>query len=196
MFYNIIKSIVGVILKIFFRIRVRGARNIPKDGKLILCSNHASNWDPILISIAFPRQIHWMAKKELFKSKFLSNLIFKLGSFPVDRSGADINAIKSALRILKSEGVLGVFPEGTRVKGFDLNNAKSGAILLSTKSKAPILPVYINGNYRPFSSLDIYIGKPTDYAKNIEGKPSSEDYTNMGKELLYDIYNLQNMGGY
>lgn len=196
MFYNIVKSIVGVILKIFFRIKVRGARNIPKDGKLILCSNHASNWDPILISIAFPRQIHWMAKKELFKSKFLSNLIFKLGSFPVDRNGADINAIKNALRILKSEGVLGVFPEGTRVKGFDLNNAKSGAILLSTKSKAPILPVYINGNYRPFSSLDIYIGKPIDYAKSIEGKSSSEDYTNMGKELLYDIYNLQNIGGY
>lgn len=195
MFYNVIKSVVGFILKPFFRIKVYGTENIPHDGKLILCSNHASNWDPILISIAFPRQIYWMAKKELFKTKTLSALVYKLGAFPVDRDGTDITAIKNALRVLKADGVLGIFPEGTRVKGFELKNAKSGAILLSVKSKSPILPIYIRGNYRPFSNIDIYIGESIDYSKNIDKKPSSEEYTNMGEGLLYKIYKLDNIGG-
>ena len=97
MFYNIIKNIAKVILKIFFSIKVHGLENIPSHGKLVLCSNHASIWDPIFISIIFPRQIFWMAKKELFDNKLLSFLINKLGGFPVDRDGSDINAVKTLL---------------------------------------------------------------------------------------------------
>lgn len=195
MFYNIIKNIAKVILKIFFSIKVHGLENIPSHGKLVLCSNHASIWDPIFISIIFPRQIFWMAKKELFDNKLLSFLINKLGGFHVDRDGSDINAVKNAFRVLKNNNVLGIFPEGTRVKGYDLNNAKPGAALLSVKTKSPILPVYIHSNYKIFSKVNVYIGKPIDYSKNLNQKPNSKDYLEISKDLLYKIYNLKNLGG-
>lgn len=194
MFYKIIKTVAGLILKIFFPITVHGLDNIPNDGNLVLASNHASNWDPIFISIGVSRQIHWMAKKELFKNKFLASFLNKLGAFPVDREDTDINAIKNALRVLKDDGILGIFPEGTRVDGFDLSNAKHGAALLSVRSKSPILPVYIESNYKVFRKINIYIGKPINYWKDLERRPSSQDYTTISEDLLSTIYNLK-LGG-
>lgn len=194
MFYKTIKAIAGLILRPFFRIKVYGIENVPTDGKLVLCSNHASNWDPIFISVGIPRQIHWMAKKELFQNKALSFLIKKLEAFPVDREGTDINAIKNALRVLKDDKVLGIFPEGTRVDSFDLKNAKHGAVLLSIRSKSSILPVYIESNYKLFSKVNIYIGETIDYSKELDHKPSSEDYNKISKDLLSTIYSLK-LGG-
>ena len=194
MFYSVIKTIVKFVLILFYRIRVYGLEKIPLDGRLIICSNHASNWDPILISIVFPRQISWMGKKELFKNKVLAYLLNKLTVFPVDRDGSDVGAIKKALKVLKSEGTLGLFPEGTRVKSMDLNNAKSGIALLGFKSKSPILPIYIESNYKIFSKVNIYIGEPVDLIQGIDGRPSADDYLELSKEILIKIYDLKNMG--
>jgi len=191
LFYNVIKFIAAVIFKLFFRIEAHNVENIPLNGKLILCSNHSSNLDPILISIEAPRQISWMAKKELFKTKILSYFINKLGAFPVDREGSDISAIKKALRVLKDEKVLGIFPEGTRVKSMNLENVRSGVSLLGFKSKSPILPVYIKSNYKIFSKVDIYFGQPFYLEKYIDHKPTTEDYIEMSQLILSKIYGLK-----
>lgn len=191
LFYSIIKAIANLTLGFFFRIKVYGVENMPTEGKLVLCSNHASNWDPIFISIAIPRQIHWMAKKELFVNNFVSFLIKKLGAFPVDREGTDINAIKNALRVLNDDKALGIFPEGTRVEKFDLKNAKHGAALLSVRSKSPILPIYIESNYKFFNKVNIHIGEPISYYKDLEHRPSQEDYNRISEHLLSTIYNLK-----
>lgn len=63
MFYNIVKIIVSIFLRIIYRIQVVGKENVPVSGRLVICSNHASNWDPLIISIVFPRQVSWMAKR-------------------------------------------------------------------------------------------------------------------------------------
>ena len=84
-----------------------------------------------------------MGKKELFKNKFFNIFLNWLLVFPVDREVNDIGAVKKALRILKSGGVLGIFPEGTRVKEFNPENAKAGVALLALKSNSPVIPVYI-----------------------------------------------------
>lgn len=194
MFYSFIKTTVKFVLFFFYRIKLYGAGNIPLDGKLIICSNHASNWDPILISIIFPRQISWMGKKELFKNKALAYLLNKLMVFPVDRDGSDVGAIKKALKVLKGEGTLGLFPEGTRVKSLDLNNAKSGVALLGFKSKSPILPIYIESNYKIFNRVNIYIGEAIDLNQAIDGKPSADDYLELSKQILYKIYDLKDIG--
>lgn len=195
MFYNIVKSLAKVILSPFYRIRVYGMENVPSEGRIIVCANHHSNWDPIFISIAFPRQICWMGKKELFKNKLFAKVLRKLNVFPVDRQGSDLGAIKNALRLLREDKILGIFPEGTRVKSMDLNNAKSGVALLSIKSKADVLPMYIDSNYKIFNRVDIYIGQPMDLKEHIEGKPSSEDYLELSKMILRRIYNLKDAGG-
>ncbi|MDR7869981.1 MAG: lysophospholipid acyltransferase family protein [Tissierellaceae bacterium] len=196
MFYSCIKTIAKLILKFIYRVDVYGTENIPTDGRLIVCSNHASNWDPIFISIAFPRQISWMGKKELFQNKIVGFLLAKLTVFPVDRDGSDLGAIKNALRILKEERVLGLFPEGTRVKSINLDNAKSGVALLGVKSKSPVLPVYIESNYKFFNRVNIFIGKPINLNEAINGKPSTEDYLELSKKILSKIYGLKsNIGG-
>lgn len=195
MFYSFVKILLSVILRPFFRIRVYGLENIPLDNSLIICSNHRSVWDPVLISIMFPRQISWMAKKELFKNKFLAYIITKLTAFPVDRDGSDLGAIKKALRILKDDRVLGMFPEGTRVQSLDLDNAKSGIALLAFKSKSPVLPIYINSTYKIFSRVSIYIGEAIDLNDGVEGKLTTDDYLELSKQILIKIYNLEDNVG-
>lgn len=194
MLYNILKHAVGFIFNIFFKVRVHGIENIPSETGFILCSNHTSNFDPLMISCFFPHQINWMGKKELFNNKLLGSFLSKLGAFPMDRDQTDMKSIKNSLKILKSKGVLGMFPEGTRVEKLDLSNAKAGVSLLSIRSKSPILPVYIKSNYKIFNKVDIYYGDLIDFSNNLseyDGKPSTKDYLNMSKELLKTIYSLE-----
>lgn len=192
MFYKVVRSLLGFFLKLFYRFKVTGIENIPMNDKLVICANHKSNWDPVLISIVFPRQIHWMAKKELFKNKILSFIIYKLESFPVDRHDTDITAIKNALRVLKNEKVLGIFPEGTRVDTVDLNNAKAGTALLAIKAQSKVLPIYIGSTYKLFGNVNINIGKPIDLSDNFNKKLNNEEYLDISKNILELIYALEN----
>ncbi len=191
MFYDIVTNIVYVIFSFIFRFKVSGRENIPLEGSLLLCSNHKSNFDPIIISILFPRRISWMAKKEIFNNKILSFIVRRLGAFPVSRNEVDISAVKKSLKILKEDRVLGIFPEGTRVNKLDLNNAKAGVSLLAIRSKSPVLPVYIESNYKLFSKVKIYIGEPLYLYRDIEGKPTNEEYSEKSKYILTEIYNLK-----
>lgn len=191
MFYDLLANIAYVILKIIYRFKVVGKENIPMEGNLIVCSNHANNLDPILISIFFPRQIAWMGKKELFDNKILKIVLSKVGVFPVARNDVDISAVKKSLKILKEDRVLGIFPEGTRVKEVDLNNAKSGVSLLAIRSESPVLPIYIESNYKLFSKGTIHIGEPLYIYKDIEGKPSPQEYSDLSKYILSQIYSLK-----
>lgn len=198
-FYTAIKSIVNILFKFIYRIEIIGEENIQGDKNLIICSNHIHVFDPIILAIIYPRQIHFMAKKELFENKFL-NFIFKnLGAFPVSRKESDLSAIKNALRVLKKNNILGVFPEGTRVKEFDLKNAKAGTALLSVKSKSPVLPIYIESTYKLFSKIKIYIGEPMEFSEYYGKKLTNKDYTFISEEILKAIYsiksNRRNNGG-
>lgn len=188
MFYNTVKIIANFVLRILYRVSVTGVENVPASGKFIICANHFSNWDPIFVSIAFPRKISWMGKQELFKNKILGKFLSKLDVFPVDRDGSDISAIKKALRVLKNEEVLGIFPEGTRVDGFHIDNAKPGVAMLTIKSKSELIPIYINSNYKLFNKVEITIGEPIDFYPQ-EGQ--SMDYTEISQNILRSIYELK-----
>ncbi|MBU5426621.1 1-acyl-sn-glycerol-3-phosphate acyltransferase [Tissierella pigra] len=187
-FYTVVKAAAGLVFRLIYRIEVHGKENIPTDGKLVLCSNHIHNFDPIILSIVFPRQIFWMAKKQIFENKILSYLFKNLGAFPVDREESDLSAIKNSLKVLKKEGVLGIFPEGTRVKEFNLKNAKPGISLISIKAHSMVLPVYIEGDYRIFSKIKVYFGKPIDFSKYYNGKLSTDEYRLLSQEILQSIY--------
>lgn len=190
-FYYIMRAIVKVFSKLIYRIEIIGKENIEDSGKLIICSNHTHNFDPVILAIIYPRQIHFMAKKELFKNKFLDSVFSGLGAFPVDRKESDLSAIKNSLRVLKKDEVLGVFPEGTRVKEFDLENAKAGTALLSVKSRSPVLPVYIESNYKLFSKVKIYIGEPIEFCNYYGKKLDNGDYTFLSQEILKSIYSIK-----
>jgi len=195
--YSFLKKIAVVVFKAMYRINVYGKENIEDKenrGNIIICANHTHEFDPIIISIMYPRQIFWMAKKQLFKNKIVASFLSKLGAFPVDREETDLSTIKKSLNILKEDGVLGIFPEGTRVKKIDLENAKPGVGLIALKSNAAILPVYIDGNYKLFSKINIYFGKEIDLSEYQNKKPTKDDYLFISKKILESIYSLKQRG--
>lgn len=124
------------------RLEVEGQEHVPPPGTpLVVASNHVSGLDPFLVARALPpgRRLQFMAKKELFLP-LIGWIIRTGGSFPVDRSGNDVGAIRTALRILKVSGTVGIFPEGTR-GGHEL---QGGVALIAAKGRAPILPAGIS----------------------------------------------------
>lgn len=190
-FYTFAKGAMNIVFNLIYRVKVYGKENIPMNEKLIVCSNHSHNFDPVLIGIILPREISFMAKKELFENKILKFILSKMGAFPVDREEADIKAIKNALRVLKQDGVLGIFPEGTRVEEFNLDNVKSGTALISIKAQARILPIYIEGTYKIFSKVSVHIGKAIDFSEYYGQKLDSEIYADLSKDVLREIYTIK-----
>jgi len=134
------------------RVRVEGAIDqIPREGPVIVASNHASNLDPILIaSSVMPRlgrRLQWLGKKELFTWPILGWVATNGGVHPVDRSTADVEAFRLAKRILDEGHLLLVFPEGTRSHDGALQQARDGVAVLALRTGSPIVPVGISGSY-------------------------------------------------
>lgn len=190
MFYKIILGIMKFLFKIFYRVDVSGLENLEDlDKPYILCSNHIHVFDPVAISINIDDQISWMGKKELFEKRFLGKLLYKFGAFPVDRD-AGLSALRTSMKLLRQDKILGIFPEGTRVKNMDYENAKPGVALLSIKTKTPLVPIHIQSSYRIFSKIRIVIGEPFEFTEAYDKNVSSEEYKQHGEYVLYRIYEL------
>lgn len=182
-FYNGIKKVVGVPMKLFFDVRVNGLENIP-EGNYILAGNHKSMLDIPLLACNLPTNIHFMAKKELFKTPILARFFRKVGAFPVDREGSDITAIKTSLRLLKEGEVIGIFPEGTRNKTKALTLPfKDGVARIATKTKKVIVPFGIYGDYKIGKTINLNIGEPIDMSI-IDKEYQTEYLEEKVKELI------------
>lgn len=163
-FYQILLRVFTPLALLFFPVRYRGVRNIPEKGKLIVCSNHKSVFDPFLLAVPFLRQIRYMAKSELFTDHGLpAKLLLKmLGAFPVNRNTGDRASMRTAEKILKRGGIVGIFPQGGCVFDNSPFRAKAGVAFLSERTRAPILPasIFCDGLLRPFRKITIRYGKP------------------------------------
>lgn len=191
MFYKIVVTILRIFVFIVFDLRIYNKDRINKtNGPLIVCGNHTSMWDPVILAVSTKRQIHFMGKKELFDHKILGFFYKKLGAFPVDRDRGALSSIRNSLKILKSNEVLGIFPEGTRVKKYDENNAKPGIALIANRAKTNIVPFYIKGPYKFRGKVEIFFGEEKNYFENFKGKKNTETYTEIGRQMLKDIYKL------
>lgn len=191
LFYKICYFIGNIIFRVVFRFKVTGKNNIPKEGRVVICANHTSNFDPLILALALPRQVHYMAKKELFNNAFLKWLFTSLGAFPVDREAADLSAIRTSVKILQNEKMLGIFPEGTRVYEENLELAKPGVGLIAIKGKAPVVPVFMSSKYKPFSKVNITIGEPINFHEYYNQKLTKEDYKTISQKILKSIYSLK-----
>lgn len=190
-FYGFVRGLLLVLFRVIFRIKIYGTENIPAQGRLIVCSNHVSFFDPIAVAITVPRHIFFMAKKELFSNKIFKIIISKLGAFPVDREGADLSAVKKSLKILKDEQVLGIFLEGGRIKEQNINNAKPGIAMMAIKGQSFVLPIYIDTEYKMFKDIKITIGNTISLSKYYEEKLSVDDYKEISKNILNNIYSMK-----
>lgn len=172
--------------------RVVGRENIPGSGAYLICPNHSGMADPFWAMFALrPKKLpRSMAKKELMDVPVLSSLLKWLGVFGVDRDGADINAVKTGLKCLKSGQQLLIFPEGTRVRKGKNVKPKGGAVLLSYRTGAPILPMYISPRSHPFCPITCVIGEPV-MPQFDTSRPREEDILRIADELMKKTYELR-----
>ena len=192
-FYGFCHTTFPWLFKLWLRWEVRGTENIPREGKVVLAANHISLLDPPTIGAACPRPVHFMAKEELFRNPVFAFLIRHLGVFPVRRGGADREAIKTGLGVLKRGGVLAIFPEGTRSKTGALGRAGGGAFMMAVKTKAVLIPTAIWGSdlkrHKGWPKVRILFGEPLAY--DADGGIGRENLEYIGEEWRRRILELQ-----
>lgn len=150
MFYRVCRFFLRVLFRTFWGLTARGLEHIPAEGPVILAPNHVSLIDPLIVGICLDREVHFLAKEELFRNRGLAWLIRNLNAFPVRRERMEPSSLKRALRILREGRVLLIFPEGTRGGGGGLGAAKPGLAAIAARSGATVVPVYHQGTDRAF----------------------------------------------
>ncbi len=138
------------IFRFLFRGQTLGISNLPKDGGVVVVSNHGSHLDPPILGHALGRPVAFMAKAELFKVPILSFIISACGAYPVKRGAGDREALRIASNRLIEGWATGVFLDGTRQENGRVNDPKPGAALLAARTGCPILPVAIVNSHRAF----------------------------------------------
>lgn len=198
--YQIAKAILTPIAHLLYRIKFNGRENVPENGNFLICGNH-TNWvDPVFLALSVKPTVHFMAKKELFKGPFLSWLLRNLGVFPVNRDSkrndsdsGRISGLKSAMDIVKDGGIVGLFPEGTRVHSGQEIKAKAGVAIIAAWCDAKILPVGIKGPVHMFGKVTVNIGKPLCFPKDEYGRLEHDEYEKLSQEVLSEIKRLRDL---
>ena len=163
--YKLLRPLITILFKLLYRPKIIGVENIKSSGGIILAGNHNNNLDGAILISSTKRNIHFLAKIELFKGMkkyFFDNL----GLIPVDRSKRNHKALEVACEYLKNGKVIGIFPEGTFGKGKILP-FKIGAVKMACETGCEIVPFAITGDFKIFSkNLKIEFGKPIKIKSN------------------------------
>ena len=163
------RFLVAVLRPIYFLVfpyKIHGAEHIPPENgePCILCPNHISNLDPVVLMCGLKRPIYFMAKAELFRNRLTAWLFTEVfGAFPVNRGKGDTTAVDTAVELVKEGKLFGIFPEGTRSTNGQLLRAKSGVSLITSRTGALVIPVAIktkNQQVRPFRMTHVIVGEP------------------------------------
>ena len=175
--------------------KVVGRKKLPKKQGYIIVCNHYSNFDAPLLDIQLRKRLRFLAKKELFKNKFSAFFLKQYGGVAVDREKGDLSAIKNSLKILKQNKPLVIFPEGTRNKNSEegsLGHLHSGAVVIASMAKVPIVPIVILKRPKAFRKNTIIIGEPF-YAENeTKTKLTKEEIDALTEQVGQKLTNLRN----
>lgn len=184
MIFHAVQFLAFIPGKIIYPCKIYGKENLKK-GKAVLTMNHTSNLDAVNIVLGTFEKKYFLAKKELFKNKLFGAFIKAMGGIKIDRQSADVGAIKNALKVLKNNKKLIIFPEGTRNKSdnVELGEVKSGAAMLAIKAKAPIIPVWVYNRPHAFRMTKILIGKPYELYE-FYGAKITEEVLDKASEIV------------
>ena len=202
-FFTVVYYVARVLVNVLFPATVEGLDRLPRNG-VLLCPNHSSNWDPILVALRLPvnYRLHIMAKVDLFRNPILAWILRRLGAFPVSRGSSDIQSVKTAMQAIKSGDNLLIFPEGTTihngigyVDGLPAH-AKAGVAVIGVRTGATLVPVFVDGPKKPFRRTRIIFGEP--YTPVYTGRHgTSEEMQKIADDILAAAYALggQAVGG-
>lgn len=200
-YYSAVRISANAVLGALSGREVRGTEHVPRAGALIVAANHVSFWDPPLIGAALPREVHFLAKEELFSTPVLGPLIRSVNAIPIRRGAADLTGLKRALETLQAGGGLLLFPEGGRMRDGELHPARPGLGLLAVQSGARIVPCYISGSNRPRrwllrrTRVRIWLGPARDWRElagaEAEAPPGRALYHRVGEAVMREIAALR-----
>ena len=207
MFYWLLKYVIlGPVLKLLFRPRVRGLENVPKAGPVILACNHLSFSDSIFTPLMVDRRVTFVAKAEYFTGKGIKGWLMRqffaaTGTIPVDRSGgkAAQAALDTLLRVLRAGGVTGIYPEGTRSPDGRLYRGKTGVARLALESGAVVVPVGLlntdeiqpSGTLIPkIQRVRMIFGEPLDFARYAQSRGDRFVERAITDEIMYELMTL------
>ena len=207
MFYWLMKNVIaGPLLKGIFRPWVTGADNIPKNGAVILASNHLSFVDSVFLPICIDRDMVFLAKSEYFTTKGLKGWATKwfmkgTGMLPIDRSGGKASeaSLNTGLRVLAEVRVLGIYPEGTRSPDGKLYRGRTGIARMVLESGVPVVPVAmidtekvmpIGAKWPKLRRPGIIIGKPLDFSRFQGMEGDRFILRSVTDEIIYELAGL------
>ncbi len=193
-FYSFLVAILRFPLFLIFRYKHINKNNIPKEGRYIIASNHISGPDCIFVGLGQKRYIRFMAKAELFETKFLNWFFTKMGAFAVNRGKGDTTAISNAKQFIADGDTLGIFIEGTRSKSGEFLKPKSGAVMLAHQMDCKIVPCAIScKGLKPsfFRRKYVHFGEPISVEELGVTKASPREYRDASRKLMDIIADLR-----
>jgi len=199
MFYTFWRFVLFLFFKIFLRLKVFGRENFPKDGGVIVAPNHVSFLDPLIVGVAAPRKLNYLARSTLFRPKIFAKMLYWVNVSPIKRETGDANAFKLVLNRLRQQKPVLIFPEGTRSQDGKLQDPKSGIGFLQVTSGADILPCYVEGSreawprhskFPRFAHVSVHFGKLLRFDKNFSGG-KKERYMHIAREVMHSIRELR-----
>jgi len=147
MFYEVLRGILKIYFRAFYSLEITGKEHIPADGPVILCANHSSYFDSMLVGLCTGRKVRFIIYDVFYHHRLLGPFIRAMNSIPVRADGINKEALKKSLAVLKGGGVIGIFPEGRLTRTGRIGPAELGAALLAAAGNAPIVPITISGAY-------------------------------------------------
>lgn len=199
MFYTFARFICWLSFKIFFHLEIFGRENFPDKGPVIVAPNHVSFLDPVIVGVGAARKLNYLARDTLFRFRPFAKILYLLNVSPLKRETGDVNAFKSSLNKLSEGKALLIFPEGTRSRDGNLQEAKSGIGFLQVSSGAVVVPCYIKGSmeawprhakFPKFSRVSVYFGRPLRFDGEFRGT-KKEKYLYITQEVMRGIEELK-----
>lgn len=191
-FRSFVKGFFWLYGRIFYRFDFVGLENVPTEGAFILAANHTSIVDIIAIHTVLKRWLHWVAKKELFRTPVVSYVMPRMGAIPVDRDKVDLTAARGIFSVLQADRPVAMFPQGTRVKPEEINHVlpKTGIAHFAVKTDSLIVPAAIDGRFKLFHKTRIVFGKPFKLDADSKKKYGHDELLAMSIEVMKKIYAL------
>jgi 1-acyl-sn-glycerol-3-phosphate acyltransferase len=192
--YSFCRGFTAAVFRGFFGLSVSGEEHIPPQGGVLIAANHLSFLDPPLVAVAMTREIHFLARKTLFKSNGFGRLITGLNSIPIDKDRPDMNGLRLVIKRLQEGHAVLIFPESTRTPDGHLQPGQAGVGLVAVKAAVPILPVRISGTFEAlprhrqglrFHPLRVAFGAPFTLEPSAKG--DKEVYQRAADEIMRRI---------
>lgn len=195
-FYSGCKFVLAGLIRRLWRIKTVGKENECEGKAYLICANHQSMLDCVLLGAAIKNNPKYMAKAELLKVPVVGGLVKALGAYPVDRGGSDVAAIKKTIALLKEGNCVTMFPQGTRYKGVDpkTTKVKYGCAMIAKRADVPVLPVFIqvkDHKVKLFRRTTVIIGKEISPETLRSVMTSDEDYKSSAEYIFSKITELE-----